>query len=71
MIYYSIMEVVEMKKVCTRHSQTADVFFRGGGMKKSEEKKNRENKTIWKDRHTPLKERKTSSGITFWPERVR
>lgn len=28
-------------------------------------------KTIWKMKHTPLKDRKTSSGVTFWPEKVK
>ncbi|WP_207638514.1 hypothetical protein [Enterocloster bolteae] len=28
-------------------------------------------KVIWKTRHTPLKDRKSSSGITFWPEKVK
>lgn len=28
-------------------------------------------KSIWKDAHTPMKGRKTSSGLTFWPKKVK
>ena len=36
------------------------------------EKQNKSEKKnfIWKTKHTPLKDRKTSSGLTFWPEKV-
>lgn len=27
--------------------------------------------SIWKTEHIPMKERKTSSGITFWPKKVK
>lgn len=32
---------------------------------------NNKEKSIWKDVHTPMKDRKTSSGITFWPKKVK
>ncbi len=28
-------------------------------------------KSIWKANHIPLKDRKTSSGVTFWPKKVK
>ena len=61
-----------MKKVCMTLGCRPSVFFAGGFMKN----KNRDSQvddvnTIWKLKHTPLKERKTSSGITFWPEKVK
>lgn len=31
----------------------------------------KEKNIIWKYKHTSLKDRKTSSGLTFWPERVK
>ncbi|WP_279220292.1 hypothetical protein [Clostridium sp. AF27-2AA] len=35
-------------------------------------KKNDGAKTnIWKTNHIPLKDRKTSSGVTFWPKKVK
>ena len=36
------------------------------------EKQNKSEKKnfIWKTKHTPLKDRKTSSGLTFCPEKV-
>ena len=35
-------------------------------------KKNDGAKTnIWKTNHIPLKDRKTSSGVTFWPQKVK
>ena len=33
--------------------------------------KDRDEKTIFKTKHIPLKNRTSSSGITFWPERVK
>ena len=39
-------------------------------MNNKESKKNNSETSIWKTKHTPLKDRKTSSGITFWPEKV-
>lgn len=38
--------------------------------KKIVNKQNVKEISIWKMKHTPLKERKTSSGVTFWPEKV-
>lgn len=35
-----------------------------------EEKKNEKKVSIWRDVHTPLNQRTTSSGITFRTERV-
>lgn len=37
---------------------------------KKEVKTEKEN-SIWKTEHTPLRERKTSSGLTFWPKKVK
>ena len=28
-------------------------------------------KSVWKTNHIPLKDRKTSSGVTFWPQKVK
>lgn len=28
-------------------------------------------KNVWKTNHIPLKDRKTSSGVTFWPQKVK
>lgn len=38
--------------------------------KKNIQNESETGKPIWKTEHTPLKERKTSSGITFWPKKV-
>lgn len=47
------------------------VLFYGGAMDKEKKDDNsKDNKPIWKYKHTPLRDRKTSSGITFWPEKI-
>lgn len=46
-------------------------FFYGGAMDKEKKDDNsKDNKPMWKYKHTPLRDRKTSSGITFWPEKI-
>ena len=35
------------------------------------EKNDRSKQRVWKTDHTPLKDRKTSSGLTFWPKKVK
>ena len=56
-----------------KHSELSRVLFlRVKFMKKTCQEVGTEKKeTIWRDKHVPLKNRKTSSGVTFWPEKVK
>ena len=63
--YYGI------SKKYVQHWERPVFFFYGGAMDKEKKDDNsKDNKPMWKYKHTPLRDRKTSSGITFWPKKI-